>query len=90
MNPSNNDGRERIQEAQDRLSSGARQTADRISDAASDAADTLYEKGSKVKRQMDEQQWLKAIREYVEDYPISAVGVALATGWLISRILKSD
>jgi len=89
MNPSNNDGRDRLQETQDRLSSGARQAADRIADKTSEMADTLSEKGHQIERKVDE-RWLKAIREYVQDYPISAVGIALAGGWLISRIFKTD
>jgi ElaB/YqjD/DUF883 family membrane-anchored ribosome-binding protein len=71
----------------DRLSSGAHQAVEKIAMAASDAAESLGAKADQlndVQTRMTEQ-----CRGYVHDNPLAAVGIALATGFVLSRLLRS-
>lgn len=71
----------------DRMASGAHDAVDRFAEATNDTADNLEAKG----RQLREVQelWFENIREYVRANPGTSLGIALAGGFLASRILSS-
>lgn len=73
--------------AVDRVATTAHRAVDRMAGMASQAADTLSTQGVKLK---DAQARLAAnSRTYVRDHPIASLGMALAAGFLISRIFSS-
>ena len=73
------------QPAVDRLASGAHQVVDRASTSATSAAvgidsrlDDLHSTGDRLADQC---------RGYIEDNPLKAVGIALAAGFILSRLI---
>ena len=73
------------QPAVDRLASGAHQVVDRASTSAASAAegidsrlDDLHSTGDRLTDQC---------RGYIEDNPLKAVGIALAAGFILSRLI---
>jgi ElaB/YqjD/DUF883 family membrane-anchored ribosome-binding protein len=73
--------------AVDRLASGAHHAVDKIAGVASDAAETLDLKSEQL---MDAQSRLtENCREYVRDNPVTSLGIAVAAGFLLSRLLSS-
>ena len=73
--------------AVDRLASGAHQAVDKIAGAASQAVETLGVKGEQLS---DAQARLaEAGRNYVRENPMMAVGIAIAAGFVLSRVLRS-
>jgi ElaB/YqjD/DUF883 family membrane-anchored ribosome-binding protein len=71
----------------DRVASTAHRAVDRMAGMASQAADTLSVQGQKLK---DAQGRVMAnSRTYVRDHPIASIGIAVAAGFLISRIFGS-
>jgi ElaB/YqjD/DUF883 family membrane-anchored ribosome-binding protein len=71
----------------DRLTSTAHDAVERAASTAATAADTLGVKGRQLLEARDE--WMDTTRVYVREHPIAALGVALAAGYLLSRILSS-
>jgi ElaB/YqjD/DUF883 family membrane-anchored ribosome-binding protein len=73
--------------AVDRLASGAHEAVDKIAGAATQAADALAVKGEQLKgaqvRAMD------ACRGHVREHPVASLGIALAVGFVLSRLLSS-
>ena len=82
-NPENGQG---IHEPVERAASGAHDTVDKIADASHRAADAVSEKGAQLKETQEE--WLKEVREYVNEHPMQSVGIAVAGGFLLSRLLS--
>jgi ElaB/YqjD/DUF883 family membrane-anchored ribosome-binding protein len=70
----------------DRLSSGAHQAVDRAAGAAAVAAERLGARSRELRAARDE--WVDVTRGYVREHPIAALGVALAAGYLLSRMLS--
>jgi len=82
-----NKASEAVRPAVDRLASGAHQAVDKMGGAASQAAETIDLKGEQL---MDAQTRLtENCREYVRDHPIASLGIAVAAGFLVSRLLSS-
>ncbi|MDT8321634.1 MAG: hypothetical protein RQ826_14025 [Xanthomonadales bacterium] len=73
--------------AVDRMASGAHEAVDKIADATNHAADSLSSKGQEIKSL--EERWLKKARDYVEHNPVQSLGIALASGYLLSRIISN-
>lgn len=71
----------------DRMASGAHQAVDRIAEVANQAADTLGAKGGQLKDAQD--RLLKNTSAYMRDHPIASLGMAVAAGFLLSRLLSS-
>ncbi len=73
--------------AVERLSSGAHRTVDKAASAATQTAAAFTERREKLRqaqtRAMDE------TRSYVRANPIASLGIAVAAGYLISRLLQS-
>lgn len=70
----------------DQLSKSAHKAYDKIADATSQAADALGEKGEQLMK--SEQRLMKHCRGYIRDNPVTSVGIAVATGFLLSRLLS--
>jgi ElaB/YqjD/DUF883 family membrane-anchored ribosome-binding protein len=70
----------------DRVASGAHQAVDKIAGAAGQAAETLGVTGEQLK---DAQiRAMEQCRGYVRDNPIASLGIAIAAGFLLSRLLS--
>lgn len=70
----------------DRAASGAHQAVDRIAGVAGQAAETL---GAKSEQLMDAQtRAMEQCRGYVRDNPLASLGIAIAAGFVLSRLLS--
>jgi len=70
----------------DRIASGAHQAVDKIAGAAGQAAETLSVKGGQLKNA--QAQAMEQARIYVRGHPLAALGIAVAAGYLLSRLLR--
>ena len=70
----------------DKVSHSAHEAYDKIADVTSQAAEALGEKGEQLKNA--EQQLIEDCRVYVRDNPITSVGIAVAAGFLLSRMVS--
>jgi ElaB/YqjD/DUF883 family membrane-anchored ribosome-binding protein len=73
-------------EAVERAAEGAHETVDKIADATHKAADAIGEKGAQLQDLQEE--WLENAREYINKNPVKSVGIAIAGGFLLSRLLS--
>ena len=71
----------------DRLASGAHRVVDQMADVAAQAAEALDAKGGELKNL--QVQWLEKSRVYVRDNPVKSLGIAIVSGFLLSRLLSS-
>jgi ElaB/YqjD/DUF883 family membrane-anchored ribosome-binding protein len=72
--------------AVDRIASGAHQAVDRIAAAANSAAEQLTVKGEDLMAAKD--RWTQVCGTYVKDNPLTALGIAAAVGFLVSRWIR--
>jgi ElaB/YqjD/DUF883 family membrane-anchored ribosome-binding protein len=73
--------------AVDKVASTAHQAVDRMAGAATSAAETL---DLRTEQFRDAQERIvEDAREYVRDNPMLSVGLAVAAGFLLSRLLSS-
>ena len=70
----------------DKVSHSAHEAYDKIADATSQAAEAVGKKGEQLKNA--EQQIMEDCRVYVRDNPITSLGIAVAAGFLLSRMLS--
>jgi len=70
----------------DKVSHSAHEAYDKIADATSQAAETLGEKGEQLKK--TEQQLMKNCRGYISENPMTSVSIAVAAGFLLSRLFS--
>ncbi|MFZ2406296.1 MAG: DUF883 domain-containing protein [Methylobacter sp.] len=70
----------------EKASASAHEVVDKITGAASQATEALGEKGEQLKNA--EQQMMNQCRGYVRDNPIMSLGIAVAAGFLLSRLLS--
>ena len=70
----------------DKVSHSAHEAYDKIADATSQAAETLGEKGEQLKK--TEQQLMKNCRGYINENPMTSVSIAIAAGFLLSRLFS--
>ena len=82
----------------DRIARSAHGAVDRAADTAGSAVgrvrdgvtDTLGALGDKVQELASSRDdWVDSCRQSVRDHPLSAVGLGLAAGYLIARLLRS-
>ncbi|EGW20491.1 hypothetical protein [Methylobacter tundripaludum] len=73
-------------EITDKVSHSAHEAYDKIADATSQAAETLGEKGEQLKK--TEQQLMKNCSGFISDNPITSVSIAVAAGFLLSRLVS--
>ncbi|MCF7964087.1 DUF883 domain-containing protein [Methylobacter sp. Wu8] len=74
-------------EITDKAANLAHETFDNIANATHQAVEALGEKGEQL--QNAEQHLMKNCRGYVRDNPISSIGIAVAGGFLLSRLLNN-
>lgn len=72
--------------AVDRIATGAHQAVDRIAAAATSAADRLSIKGDDLVAARD--HWTQACSSYVKENPLTALGIAAAVGFVLSRWVR--
>ena len=70
----------------DKIASGAHQAVDRIASAATSAATQFGVKGDEMLETKD--RVVENAREYVRNNPMVALGIALAAGFILSRIMR--
>ena len=70
-----------------RIASGAHQAVDKIAGAAGQAAETLGVKGEQLKNA--QVRAMEQCRGYVRNNPVTALGIAVAAGFLLSRLWSS-
>ena len=70
----------------DKAANSANEAIDKAADATSQAAEALGEKGEQLKNA--EQQIMEDCRVYVRDNPITSLGIAVAAGFLLGRVLS--
>ncbi len=70
----------------DKVSHSAHEAYDKIADATSQAAETLGEKGEQLKK--TEQRVMKNCRGYISENPMTSVSIAVAAGFLLSRLFS--
>ena len=73
-------------EITDKVSNSAHAAYDKIADVTSQAAETLGEKGKQLKK--TEQQLMKNCSVFISDNPITSVSIAVAAGFLLSRLVS--
>ena len=70
----------------DKASEYAHKAADKITDATAQAAEALGEKGEQLKNA--EQKMMKHCCSYARDYPVTSLAIAVAAGFVLSRLLR--
>ncbi|MGR8997467.1 MAG: DUF883 family protein [Gammaproteobacteria bacterium] len=70
----------------DKAANSAHEAVDKVASATNQAAETLGQKGEKLKNA--EQQLMEDCRGYVRDNPMTSLGIAVAAGFLLSRVLS--
>ena len=71
----------------DRIATGAHQAVDKIASAAGQAAQTLGVKGEQLNNA--QMRAMEQCRGYVRENPVMSLGVAVAAGFLLSRLMSS-
>ena len=71
----------------DKASNFAHEAVDKLAKVTNEAADALDEKGMHLK--YAEKRLLKNCQAYIRDNPATSLGIAVATGFLLSRLLSN-
>lgn len=74
--------------AVERVASGAHQAVDSIAGAANEAVESLSVKGGQLKDMQS--RLFNNCSAYVQEHPMASIGIAVATGFLLSRLLSSS
>jgi ElaB/YqjD/DUF883 family membrane-anchored ribosome-binding protein len=70
----------------DKAAHSAHEAVDKFANASNQAAEALGEKGEQLKNA--EQQAMEDCRSYVRDNPLTSLGIAVAAGFLLSRVMS--
>jgi ElaB/YqjD/DUF883 family membrane-anchored ribosome-binding protein len=70
----------------DKASDSVHDVVDKVTDVSNQAADALSEKAKQLKNA--EQRLMKDCCSYVKENPVTSLGIAVASGFLLSRILS--
>jgi ElaB/YqjD/DUF883 family membrane-anchored ribosome-binding protein len=73
--------------AVDRLAARAHEAVDRVSSVAGRAVESLGTGGDQLSAA--EQKLVAGTRKYVQENPVTSVGIAIATGYFLSRLFSS-
>ncbi|AAV82396.1 DUF883 family protein [Idiomarina loihiensis] len=76
----------KAEDAVNKSANKAHDTIDKVADAAKHASDNLGEKGHNLKE--TQEKWLSTATDYVKDNPIKSLGIAAASGYLLSRLFS--
>lgn len=71
----------------DRIATGAHDAVDRFADVANQAAESLGVKSGQLKEMQT--RLLEACGGYVRANPVASLGIAVAAGFLLSRLISS-
>ena len=72
--------------AVDKVATGVHDAVDMVAGAAKSAAKAVDKKGERM--MAVQRRYVDGCREYVRDNPFASLGVALAAGFLISKLLR--
>lgn len=72
--------------AVNRMASSAHDVVDRVAGVATHTAETLGIKGEQLKSA--QKRLMEGARDYVREHPVASLGIAVATGYLLSRLLS--
>ncbi|MCK9397934.1 MAG: DUF883 domain-containing protein [Methylobacter sp.] len=70
----------------DKASNSAHEVVDKIAGASNQAVEALGEKTEQLKNA--EQQMMNDCRSYIQNNPVTSMGIAVAAGFLLSRLLS--
>lgn len=70
----------------DKAASSAHEAVDKIANVTNQAAEALGQRGEQLKNA--EQQLIEDCRLYINDNPITSMGIAVAAGFLLNRLLS--
>jgi ElaB/YqjD/DUF883 family membrane-anchored ribosome-binding protein len=70
----------------DRIASGAHRAVDTIAGAAGQAAETLSARREQLKNA--QMRGMEQCRGYVREHPVTSLGLAVAVGFLLNRVLR--
>jgi ElaB/YqjD/DUF883 family membrane-anchored ribosome-binding protein len=73
--------------AVDRMAASAHEAVDKVSSVASHAVETLGVKGEQLNAA--EKRLVAGTRQYVQQHPVASIGIAIATGYVLSRMFAS-
>lgn len=73
--------------AVERMATGAHQVVDKLAGVAASAADKLGTKGEKMKE--TQSRLTEASRDYIRENPMTSIGIAVAAGVVLSRLINS-
>ena len=73
--------------AVERMAVNAHELVDKVSGLAGLAAETLGAKGEQLNRRQEKA--LGSAREYIHQHPLASLGIAMATGYALSRLLSA-
>ncbi|PWW39446.1 ElaB/YqjD/DUF883 family membrane-anchored ribosome-binding protein [Idiomarina loihiensis] len=76
----------KTEETVNKSANKAHDTIDKVADAAKHASDNLSEKGQSFKAA--EEKWVSNATDYVKKNPLKSVGIAVASGYLLSRLFS--
>ena len=75
-----------VQPVVDRMAANAHAAIDTVAGAAVTAVDTLGVKGEQLTNA--QAKLLETAKAYTREQPIAALGIALAAGWILSRVMR--
>jgi ElaB/YqjD/DUF883 family membrane-anchored ribosome-binding protein len=70
--------------AVDRMAASAHGAVDKVSSVASHAIESLGMKGEQLN--VAEKRLVAGTRHYVQEHPVASLGIAVATGYFLSRL----
>ena len=73
-------------ETTNKAANSAHESFDKFASATNQATEALGKKGGQLKNA--EQQLMEDCRAYVHDNPITSLGIAVAVGFLLSRVVS--
>ena len=73
--------------AVDRMAASAHEVVDKVSSVANHAVDTLGVKGDQL--DAAEKRLVAGTSRYVQEHPVTSIGIAIAAGYVLSRIFAS-
>jgi len=71
----------------DKASNFAHEAVDKIASVTNQAVEAIDERGDRLKN--TEQRMMKNCQGYIRDNPVTSLGIAVAAGFLLSRLLSS-
>jgi len=69
------------------MASSAHEAVEKFASHSHGMAENLQEKGVQINEL--QQRWLAPVRSYVQENPVTSLSIALAGGYLVSRLLSS-